>query len=69
MSASLATGAKFDAETFADFKNRLHHDCVGEGVEEHCTADALFVVQARRIVSGLDLDYCDSDSTLVYCDD
>jgi len=66
---SLATGAPLDAETFADFITRLRHDCVGEGVGEHGTADALFIVQARRIISGIDLDYCDSDSTLVHCDD
>ena len=55
-------------ETWVDFVNRLRHDCKGEGVRNHCTADALFVVQAKRIIVGIDRDYtdqicvCDSDS-------
>lgn len=64
---SLARGAKLTPETFADFIQRLRHHCAGEGVEDHCTADALFIVQARRIVSGIDRDY--TDQLLVYCDD
>lgn len=66
---TLARGAPLTPDTWADFVTRLRHDCVGEGVADHCTADALFIVQAKRIVSGIDLDYCDNESTLVYCDD
>jgi hypothetical protein len=67
MTTSLATGAKLDSVTWTDFVTRLRHDCQGEGVHDHCTADALFIVQARRIVSGFDTDY--TDQLLVYCDD
>lgn len=63
---SIATGNKLNPATWADFVTRLRHDCVGEGVSDHCTADALFIVQARRIVSGVDVDY--ADQLLVYCD-
>jgi len=64
---SLATGDELTPETWADFVKRFHHDCVGEGVDDHCTADAIFVVEKKQIVSGIDRDYaCD---LLVYCDD
>lgn len=43
--ATLAQGAELTPETWADFVARLHHDCVGEGVNEHHTADAVFLVQ------------------------
>lgn len=56
---SLATGAPLTAETWADFRRRLHHDCVGEGVAWHFTADAIFIVQARRFIFGIDHDYTD----------
>ncbi|OKP30173.1 hypothetical protein [Serratia fonticola] len=64
---SLATGAKLNAETWADFVRRLKYHCEGKGTEDHCTADPLFVVQNRRLVSGIDMDY--ADQYLVYCDD
>ena len=67
MNASLATGAKLDGATWADFVERLRHDCEGEGVRDHATANAVFTVEARRIVSGIDTDY--TDQLLVYCDD
>ncbi|HYN54361.1 MAG TPA: hypothetical protein VES38_06625 [Methylotenera sp.] len=59
MNNSLALGASLDADTFVDFVNRLKHDCRGEGVKEHCTADALFIVEKKVIVSGIDTDYTD----------
>ena len=65
-SKSIAKGYPLTKETYDDFVSRLKHDCVGEGVNEHCTADALFVVQQKRIVSGIDLGYC--DDRMVYCD-
>jgi hypothetical protein len=64
---SLAKGAELNADTFADFLKRLHHDCVGQGVAEHGTADALFIVERKVIVSGLDRDY--TDDLLVYHDE
>lgn len=44
---TLAQGADLTPETWADFVARLRHDCVGEGVSEHHTADAVFLVQKR----------------------
>lgn len=44
---SLARGAELTTETWADFVARLHHDCLGEGVRDHYTADAVFLVQKR----------------------
>lgn len=67
MTTTLATGATLTPDTWADFVARLRHDCVGEGVKDHCTSNAIFIVQARRIVSGIDCDY--ADQKLVYCDD
>lgn len=64
---TLATGSALTPETFADFLQRLRHHCEGEGVADHCTANALFIVQARREVGGIDRDY--TDQWLVYCDD
>ena len=63
---SLATGHYLDAATWADFVQRLRYDCKGKRVHDHCTADAIFIVEARRIVSGLDMDY--TDKRLVYWD-
>lgn len=63
---SLATGAALDSATWTDFVERLRYDCKGERVRDHCTAAAIFIVEARRIVSGLDMDY--TDKRLVYWD-
>lgn len=57
---SLALGAPLTPETFADFVQRLRHDCDGDGVKDHGTADAIFTVQAKRRVTGLDLDNVDN---------
>lgn len=69
MTLSIATGAPLDAATFADFVSRLRHDCVGEGVRDHCTADAIFIVEAKRFDYGIDLDYCQDRVILVSCDE
>lgn len=45
---SLAKGADLTPETWADFAARLHHGCRGEGVNDHYTADAVFLVQKRE---------------------
>lgn len=42
---TLASGSVLDADTWNDFVARLHYDCVGQGVREHYTADAVFLVQ------------------------
>jgi hypothetical protein len=67
MSDSIATGAKLTPETFADFIERLKYHNQGEGVNEHCTADAIFIVQRKRLVSGIDTDY--TDQLMIWCDD
>lgn len=59
-SASLATGDNLTPGSWADFVARLRHDCVGKGVEDHYTADAIFIVQARRRIYGIDSDYTDT---------
>lgn len=64
---SLALGNELNAETWADFVGRLRHDCVGKGVRDHCTADAIFIVKRRQIIYGLDTDY--TDQRVVTCDD
>ncbi|HDX8451410.1 TPA: hypothetical protein RQN21_000928 [Aeromonas hydrophila] len=56
---SLAHGAPLSPESWADFVARLHHDCVGEGVRSHCTADAIFKVESRERIYGIDKDYTD----------
>ena len=65
--ASLATGAPINPDTWADFVRRLYRDCMGEGVSRHYTADAIFIVQARRLIFGIDKDY--TDRLAVICDD
>lgn len=56
---SLAKGAALTPETWEDFTRRLVHHCRGEGVNEHYTADAVFLVQAKKIRSGLDRAFTD----------
>lgn len=56
---SLAHGAPLSTESWADFVARLRHDCVGEGVHDHCTADAIFKVESRHLIYGIDKDYTD----------
>lgn len=64
---SLAIGEKLTAENFSDFVQRLRYHVRGEGVDWHSTADALFTVQARRIIFGIDRDY--TDKWAVYVDE
>lgn len=64
---SLAIGAQLTAETFNDFVARLKYHCRGEGVNEHCTAAAIFTVQARRLIYGINEDY--TDKIAIICED
>jgi len=66
-SASLAYGAPLSSDSWSDFVARLRHDCVGEGVHDHRTADAIFKVEARVIIYGIDRAYTDKQA--VICDD
>src|SRR5471030_2448303 len=54
---SIANGAELTPETYADFVQRLKYHCQGEGVGDHCTADAIFIVERKRLITGIDLDY------------
>lgn len=54
---SIATGAALTRETFAEFVERLRHHCVGEGVRDHFTTDAVFEVHAREYTYGIDPEY------------
>lgn len=57
MSDSIAKGSPLTQETWVDFVARLHHDCVGAGVDRHFTRDALFVVEEKVYDYGIDTDY------------
>lgn len=50
---------ELNAQTFEDFKARLQYDCKGPRTQDHCTSAALFKVENRRIIYGIDLDYTD----------
>ncbi|KNH48322.1 hypothetical protein [Pseudomonas lini] len=63
---SLATGHALDTATWTDFVTRLRHDVKGPRVHDHCTSAAIFKVECRKIVYGLDMDY--TDKHLVYWD-
>ncbi len=54
---SLSKGGELTPESFADFVSRLKYHSEGEGVHDHCTADAIFLVQKKVIVTGIDLEY------------
>lgn len=59
-----------DEASWADFVSRLRYDCNGDRVNDHCTAEAIFIVQARRRIVGIDLDFtvklclCDDEGTV-----
>lgn len=54
---SLATGQPLTQESWEDFVKRLRHDCVGEGANDHCTAEAIFTVQELRRTYGFTEGY------------
>lgn len=64
---SLATGAEMTPATFADFVERLRYHCRGKGVDDHCTADAIFLVERRDLIYGIDKDF--TDNRVLTCDD
>lgn len=66
---TLATGAPLTAETWADFVQRLIHDCRGDGVKRHYTASALHIVECKVYVYGIDEDYAYSDRIAIIEDD
>ncbi len=48
---------KLTQEAFDDFIARLRHHNRGPGVDDHCTANPLFIVQKLRRITGIDTDY------------
>lgn len=63
---SLSRGASLTADTWADFVARLHNDCVGDGVRNHHTADAVFLVKQR--VKVYCPEGCDGEAFDIYHD-
>lgn len=63
---TLALGCELNQETWDNFVTRLRHDCVGEGVEDHRTADAIFIVERRERIYGIHPDY--TGQLVVCCD-
>jgi hypothetical protein len=63
--APLSKGGELNQASWDDFVSRLRHDCVGEGVHRHYTAEAVFIVQKRDITYGIDLDYTDNIAIIV----
>jgi hypothetical protein len=57
MTDTLFTGAPLDATLFDDFITRLRHDCIGEGVQDHCTADVIFLVEVKEHIYGIDTEF------------
>lgn len=51
---NLAQGHSMSKLAWDNFVSRLRHDCVGEGVNRHCTADAIFIVQTLVLQTGID---------------
>jgi len=44
-------------DNYSDFIARLRNHNHGEGVEYHCTANPIFIVQSLKRISGIDIDY------------
>jgi hypothetical protein len=44
-------------ETFDDFVSRLRYHNKGEGVNDHCTRDPIFIVESRKRIYGFDPQY------------
>ena len=44
-------------KNFEDFIERLKFHNRGEGVNDHCTANPIFIVQRKHLIAGIDLDY------------
>lgn len=63
---SIVYGHPLDKDTFDEFIERLRYHVRGNGVNDHCTADAIFLVKEEVTVTGIDLDYA---TTVVYCDE
>lgn len=54
-------------ETFEDFLSRMRHQVRGEGVNDHATCDAVFVVKCKTLIS--EIDKANTDDTVLFIDD
>ncbi|WP_010323660.1 hypothetical protein [Marinobacterium stanieri] len=61
----VSKGGELNKASWDDFVARLRHDCVGEGVHDHYTANAIFNVEERIYIYGIDLDYTDQVAVCV----
>lgn len=52
----------FSKTEFDDFVQRLHFHRRGDGVNDHWTRDAIFIVQKRDRIFGIDPDYGGDDN-------
>lgn len=57
---------QLNAATWTDFVARLRYDVKGKRVDDHCTSCAIFTVENRKMVSGIDLDF--DPERMIYCD-
>jgi hypothetical protein len=64
---NLTKNPELTQASFDDFVKRLRHDCIGAGATDHCTADALFVVQKCTPTFGVDPAY--SSQSVIVCDE
>ena len=67
MTNPLFTGSPLTEELFSDFITRLKHDCKGEGLADHCTADVIFLVEQKEFLYGIDTEY--AQNLTACCDD
>lgn len=44
-------------EYFDDFVKRLRYHNKGKGVDDHCTANPIFIVQKKELITGVDTDF------------
>ena len=52
-------------ELYDNFLERLRYDCHGPGVDDHYTANALFIIQEKILITGIDLQYAEGKVLLV----
>lgn len=64
MTASLANGDLLNAETFANFVERLKHDCHGPRFIEHGTGQVIFHVEEKSVVTGIDRELTENAAIL-----
>lgn len=53
----LYDGGELNQESWNDVVSRMTHDCVGAGVELHHTGDAVFLVEEKKFITGIDDEF------------